>query len=178
MKKLFSTAVVCGLLAWMPASAASLVVSSSAAPSGAEYNYSYTVSISGTGLSLTDIFVTSDDLSPLNVKFTFDGASTTNWSWLSGNTPRNYLDFFDSTGVLGTGDTLKIAFSSFLAPAASQFAIGENLNNNPATASNIVSSVIAPTAAVPEPASAGMLLFGLGAILFATTRLRLLKRQA
>jgi hypothetical protein len=178
MKKLFSTAVLCGLLAWMPASAASLIVGSSAMPSGAEYNYSYTVSISGTGLSLTDIFLTSDDLSPLNVAFTFDGASAPNWSWLSGNTPQNYLDFFDATGVLGAGDTLKITFSSFLAPAASHIAVGENLNNDPVTISNTVSSVIAPTAPVPEPASAGMLLLGLSAGLFTATRLRLLRRRA
>lgn len=178
MKKLFSTAVVCGLLAWVPASAASLVINSSATPSGAEYNYSYTVSISGAGLSLTDIFLTSDDLSPLNVAFTFDGAPTTNWSWLSNDTPQNYLDFFDSTGVLGSGDTLKITFSSFLAPVASHLAVGENLNNNPITVSNMVSSVIAPTA-VPEPASIGMLLLALSAAaLFAGTRSRLLRRRA
>lgn len=178
MKKLFSTAVFCGLLAWIPASAATLLVSSSATPSGAEYNYSYTVSISGTGLSLTDIFLTSDDLSPLNVAFTFDGASTTNWSWLSDNTPQDYLDFFDSTGVLGAGDTLKISFSSFLAPVASHFAIGENLNNNPATVSNMVNDVIAPTA-VPEPASLGLLVLGLGAAgLFARRRSQSLKRVA
>ncbi len=103
------------------------MVSSGAVQAGAEYDYTYLVSISGTGLSVDNIFVGSDDLSPLNVAFKFNNAATADWSWFSDNTPENYIDFYNTAGgTLGSADTLKITFSSFLAPAASHFAVGEN----------------------------------------------------
>lgn len=168
MKKLFILAALSGLLSVVPATAASLVVSSGAAQAGSLYDYTYTFSISGTGLTLDNIFLGSSDLSPLNVAFTFDGSSTTNWSWFSNDTPQNYIDFYATTGgTLGSADTLRVTFSSFLSPGNS-FAVGENSSTG--DASNTVTSVLAP--AVPEPTSLWTLTLGISAIGWCALRQR------
>src|SRR5882724_1916731 len=158
--KLLALSIFVGLLPTVPMTAATLVAASGGAKVGSLYNYTYTFSISGSGLALDNIFLGSDDLSPLNLKFTFDGSPTTNWSWLGNDTPQNYLDFFNTAGgSLGSSDTLTVTFTSAFAPLASHFAVG--LNSVTSTTSNTISGVTAPTA-VPEPASVLTLLLGIG----------------
>jgi hypothetical protein len=176
MKKLFAGAVVLGLLSFVPACASSLVVAADAVKAGSVYNYTYLFSMAGTGLSVDNIFLGSDDLSPLNVSFTFDGATTTDWSWFSNVTPQDYLDFYNTAGgTLGPGDTLQVDFISFFPPESSHFAVAEN--GATGDVSNTVTSVLGPTApsAVPEPATAWILPVGLVAIAFAVTRSRIVK---
>ena len=147
------TALAC----FLPAGAATLNVAANATASGSLYSYSYNFSITGTGLSVDNLFLGSDDLSPLNVAFTFDGATTSNWSWLGNDTPQNYLQFFSSNGgTLAAGDTLSVTFLSAFAPGSSHFA--EGLNSATGATSNVVTGVLAPTAAsaVPEPGSFAM----------------------
>lgn len=156
--KLFTLAVLAGLLPAVPMAAASLTATSSVANVGSLCDYSYTF----TGLAIDNIFLGSDDLSPLNLTLTFDGSPTANWSWLGNDTPQNYLDFFNTAGgTLGASDTLQVSFMSALAPLASHFAVG--LDSVTSVTSNTVTGVIAPTT-VPEPASVFTLLLGIGSL--------------
>jgi hypothetical protein len=161
MKLTFLTTICClALLQAAPAMAATLSVTASATPDAGLYDYSYALSVSGAG-SLDNIFLGSDDLSPLNVAITFDGAATTNWSWLGNDTPSNYLQFFNTSGgFLSTGDTLDVTFTSAFAPRAGGFAVGENSGTG--SVSNEVTGLLGPTAA-PEPASLGLFLIAFGA---------------
>ena len=153
----FTSACLFLLLPALQAGAATLGVTASATPSGAVYNYTYSFAVTGSG-TLNDLYLGSNDLSPLSLTFTVDGASTTAWSWLGNDTPQNYLQFFSTTGSLASGDTLGVKFTSSFAPAANEFAIG--LNSSTGATTNEVMSVLAPNAATPEPAAAGMLVLG------------------
>ena len=166
--KLFASMCVMAVLSVMPSMAASLGVTASATHTGGLYDYSYVFTISGTGLSVDTLFLGSDDLSPLNVAFIFDGNTSTNWSWLGNDTPQNYLEFFSTNAsTLSAGDTLDVTFASALAPASGHFAIG--LNSGTSATSNEVTGVLAPTA-VPEAATYSML--GLGLALVGLVRFR------
>src|ERR1700733_29938 len=106
------------ILSALPGVSATLAVTAAATPSGGLYDYSYEFSISGSGASVDNIFLGSNDLSPLDVVIQVDGAATADWSWLGNDTPENYLQFFDFNGTsLGNGDVLDVTFSSALAPA-------------------------------------------------------------
>ena len=107
------------ILSALPGVSATLAVTAAATPSGGLYDYSYEFSISGSGASVDNIFLGSNDLSPLDVVIQVDGAATADWSWLGNDTPENYLQFFDFNGTsLGNGDVLDVTFSSALAPAS------------------------------------------------------------
>lgn len=161
--KVFALAALAGLLPAVPMAAASLTAASSVVAAGSLYNYTYTFSISGSGLTADNIFLGSDDLSPLNLTLTFDGNPTADWSWLGNDTPQNYLDFFNTAGgLLGENDTLGVTFTSALSPLASHFAVA--LDSATGAASNTVTGVIAPTA-VPEPASIFTFMVGVVALI-------------
>jgi len=160
MKKLFSRLLSkrpargLGLLLFCGVAAlgGTLNVSAGDTLSGGLYNYSYIFSITGTGSGFDNIYLGGDDLSPLNMQLLLNGAATTDWSYLSNDTPQNYLQFYSQAGTpLGVGSNLAVSFSSSFKPATSHFAIG--LNSGTSVSSNEVTGVLAPTAA-PEPASA------------------------
>ena len=156
--KQLTFAVTLALLGSFSGTAATLAVAVNVTPAADLFNYSYQFSITGAGASVDNIFLGSDDLSPVNVALGVNGAPTTDWSWLGNDTPVNYLQFFDTNGTaLGAGDVLDVTFSSSLAPRNTQFAQGLNSVNSGTT--NIVSGVVAPTAA-PEPGSLFLLLSG------------------
>ena len=143
----------------VPAFSATLAVTANTSSSGVLHSYAYNFSVTGAGLGFDNLFLGSDDLSPLNVAFTFDGATTTNWSWLGNDTPLSYLQFFSLNGsALSAGDTLGVTFTSAFTPASNHFA--EGLNSSTSAVSNAVTGVLAPTA-VPEPGSFPMLLVGI-----------------
>jgi exopolysaccharide biosynthesis protein len=146
----------------MPAIAGSLAVTAAATPDSGLYDYTYTFAITGTGLSVDNLFLGGDDLSPLHVALKVDGALASNWSWLGNDTPQNYLQFFSTDGsMLGSGDNLGVTFSSALAPASTHFALGLNSSTN--ATSNTVTGLLAPSAAagVPEPGTFAIFLLGL-----------------
>ncbi len=153
--------------------AGTLGVTATAVPSGSLYDYSYIFSVTGTGGGFDNIFLGSDDISPLNVQLTLNGAPTTDWSYLGNDTPQTYLQFFSqSATMLAVGSDLGVTFASALNPVDDHFAIA--LNSISATVSNQVNGVLAPTAAasVPEPASVIFVLLAgsLAAIFLATRR--------
>ena len=159
--KLFLSLCLTALAILPSATAATLNVAANATPSGSLYAYSYNFSLTGTGAGIDNLFLGSDDLSPLNVAFTLNGATTNNWSWLGNDTPQNYLQFFSLSGsTLSVGDSLRVTFTSAFAPASSRFA--EGLNSSSGAATNVVTGVLAPTA-VPEPASFVLFLLALAA---------------
>jgi hypothetical protein len=144
----------------VPGLAATLAVTATATPDAGLYDYSYQFSITGAGANLDDIFLGSNDLSPLNVVLEVDGTATADWSWLGNDTPENYLQFFDFNGTaLGNGDVLDVTFSSTLVPEATNFAIG--LDGSTGVTTNTVTDVIAPTSSpTPEPGTWSLLLSG------------------
>ena len=133
------------------------------------YTYAYTFSVSGDATSptpaLTDIFLSSDDLSPLNLTITKNNAPTTAWSFLGNNAPYNYLDFTSLdplTGnpldTLGAGDELEVTFtdsSGLFLPDTTHFAAGFDSSISGFTAN--VTPLVGPTvnpnpsALTPEP---------------------------
>ena len=165
--KLFIAIFATALLYVMPAGAASLTVSANATKVGSLYDYSYMFSLTGTGAGFNNIFLGSGDISPFNVAFQFDGASTTSWSWLGNDTPQNYLQFFSTASTLSPGDTLAVTFASALAPASTHFAIA--VNSGTSAMSNEVTGVLAPTPA-PEPMTCALAALGLIAAGFVRRR--------
>ena len=168
--RLFSLVLVSSYLAVC----GTLGVTATAVPSGSLYDYSYTFSVTGAGGGFDNIFLGSDDISPLNVQLTLNGAPTSDWSYLGNDTPQTYLQFFSqSATMLAVGSDLGVTFASALNPVDDHFAIA--LNSITATVSNQVNGVLAPTAgsSIPEPASLTFVLLagslGLGAV-FLTTR--------
>jgi hypothetical protein len=161
MKLTFITTVcLAALLQVLPAQAATLSASATATPDAGLYDYSYAFSVTGSG-SLDNVFLGSDDLSPLNVVIKFDGATTGDWSWLGNDTPSNYLQFFNiAGGSLAAGDTLDVTFTSAFGPASGQYAVGEDSVTS--SVSNEVTGLLGPTSA-PEPASLGLFLIAFGA---------------
>lgn len=141
------------MLGAIPGISATLAVDGAATPSGSVYDYSYQFSITGAGADVDNIFLGSNDLSPLNVVIDVDGSSTSDWSWLGNDTPQNYLQFFDTAGTsLGNGDTLGVTFTSPFAPSSTEFAVG--LTSSSGDATNTVTGVLAPSAIpTPEPGS-------------------------
>ncbi len=83
------------------------------------YNYDYLFSLTGpagAGTSVANLYLTSDDLSPVG-PFTFakDGTGTSLWTYASNDTPYNYLQFFSTSDSLTNGDTLEVKFASAFA---------------------------------------------------------------
>jgi hypothetical protein len=159
-QSLFATIVM--VLGIVPGVSATLAVNATATPDGSLFDYSYQFSITGAGASVDNIFLGSNDLSPLNVVLKVNGNPTANWSWLGNDTPQNYLQFFNITGpALGNGDALDVTFSSTFAPANKGFA--EGLTSSTSSVTNTVSGVLAPSAVAttPEPGSLGLFLAGI-----------------
>ncbi len=156
------------LFSGMAAQGSTLSVSSSASAAGAFYDYTYTFTVSGAGSGFDNIFLGSNDLSPLNVKILLNSAPTADWSYLGNDTPENYLQFFsESATPLTAGESLDVSFESIFAPAATEFAIA--LNSTTSGVSNKVNNVTAPgSVPTPEPATGGVLVVAsilLGAVL-------------
>jgi hypothetical protein len=163
MKLTFLTTVcLAAFLQVMPATAATLSATASVTPDAGLYDYSYAFSVTGSG-SVDNVFLGSDDLSPLNIAIKFDGATTADWSWLGNDTPSNYLQFFNQNGgSLSAGDTLDVTFTSAFAPGSGEYAIGENSLNSATT--NEVAGLLGPMpATAPEPASFGLFLIAVSA---------------
>jgi hypothetical protein len=147
------------MLSALPGISATLTVTGTATPDAGLYDYSYKFSVTGAGANVDNIFLGSDDLSPLNVVLDVNGSPTTDWSWLGNDTPENYLQFFDIAGTaLGNGDALDVTFSSALVPGKG-FALGVDSSTGGAT--NRVTGVTAPSSVVtPEPGSLLLLISG------------------
>jgi hypothetical protein len=136
---------------------ATLSVSVSVTPDANLFDYTYIFSVAGAGARIDNVFLGSDDISPLSVVLKVNGSPTVDWSWLGNDTPQNYLQFFDTRGTsLGNGDALDVTFSSHLASQSSHFAVG--LNSSTGQTTNMATGLAAPSAAAPEPGS--LLLFG------------------
>lgn len=155
--------------------AESLTVSASAVVAGGLYNYNYTLKVIGGSSSSTfinNLFLGSDDLSPLNLVITKNNAAAPSWLWLGNNSPSNYLQFFSLSDHLSNNDELQVRFTSAFVPANSHFVIG--LNGQTSRSTPVVNNVLAPTA-VPEPAT--MTLFGAGLAAFGTLTRRRSRNQ-
>jgi len=163
------TSVLLALSA-LPGISATLGVQASATPDGGLYDYSYQFSITGAGAKVDNIFLGSNDLSPLNVVQKVNGNPTADWSWLGNDTPQNYLQFFDTNGTaLGPGDVLNVTFSSKLAPGNAKFAVG--LASSTSDVTNTVNGVVGPSSVpTPEPGSLPLLVTGLAFVSVARWR--------
>jgi hypothetical protein len=156
------------VLAAIPGTSATLAVDANATLSGSVYDYSYQFTITGAGADVDNIYLGSNDLSPLDVVIDVDGSPTTDWSWLGNDTPENYLQFFDIGGTsLGNGDTLDVTFTSPFAPSSTEFAVGYASSSGEAT--NTVMPVLGPAIAAPEPSSVPLLVAA-GALLLVVQR--------
>ncbi len=123
------------------------------------YNYDYLFSLTGpagAGTSVANLYLTSDDLSPVG-PFTFakDGTGTSLWTYASNDTPYNYLQFFSTSDSLTNGDTLEVKFASAFAPSTANTATG--LDDSTGRYTNTVTGVAAP---VPETNTAPLLILG------------------
>ena len=172
--RLSITAILLAAVGSIPALSDTLSVTAMATPSGSLYDYSYQFSISGSGADVDNIFLGSNDLSPLDVVIDVNGAPTGDWSWLGNDTPENYLQFFNiAGGGLGNGDTLDVTFTSDLIPSAAEFAVG--LASSTGDSTNTVNNVLGPYVPTPEPATLPLLisalsLFGLSRVARALLR--------
>ncbi len=133
--------------------AANLTATATVTPDNGNFDYSYQFTISGGNVD--NIFLGSNDLSPLNLTIQVDNSLATNWSWLGNDTPQNYLQFFSTDGSSLTDDVLGVTFTSPFAPG-SQFAVGEYSADSSTT--NTITGLGGPTS-IPEPANFGI--FGL-----------------
>lgn len=161
LRTLFS---VFALLAIVPASAVTLGVTANATPRAGLFDYTYSFAVSGSPSTAVDnVFLGSNDLSPLDVAFTKNGSPTAAWSWLGNDMPTNYLQFFSFSDALGNGDQLGVSFESAFAPVADQFAVG--LDSSSGIATDRVDGLLGPGSvpAIPEPSVWVMMLVGLGA---------------
>lgn len=151
-------AAILAALSAFPGVSATLSVSATVTPNAGLFNYAYQFSIAGAGADVDNIFLGSDDLSPLNVVLEINGHAAPSWSWLGNDTPQNFLQFFDFGGpALGNDDILAVTFSSGLAPSATHFAVG--LDSTTGNTTNTANAVLGPSAAaVPEPGT--LLLLG------------------
>jgi hypothetical protein len=140
------------------AQGSTLSVTSSVSAAASFYDYSYDFTVSGAGKGFDNIFLGSNDLSPLNVVIHLNGAPTADWSYLGNDTPENYLQFFSlSSTALAAGGTLEVTFDSIFAPSSTEFAVA--LNSATSQTSNQVNNVTAPGAVpTPEPATLSLLL--------------------
>jgi hypothetical protein len=171
MKKSLMLARLLAVMSALPGFSAVLTLQKdTVTPVGSFFNYSYQFAVSGAGAAVDNIFLGSNDLSPLNVVIMVDSAPTIAWSWLGNDTPQNYLQFFDFAGTaLGNGDVLDVTFTSSFAPASTEFA--EGLNSTTDAATNTVTGVLAPNAvpaSTPEPGT--MMLLASGVVLVAGRR--------
>lgn len=151
-------------LSAVPGVSATLGVQATVTQTPGLFNYSYVFSVSGAGAAIDNIFLGSNDLSPLHVVLKVDGSPTANWSWLGNDTPNNYLQFFDTAGgALGNGDALDVTFSSAFA-SGTMSAVG--LDSATGAATNTVTGVNAPSAVpTPEPGSLCLLASGIALVL-------------
>ena len=159
-------ATILAALSVLPGRSATISVSASATPDGGMFDYVYQFSIAGAGANIDNIFLGSDDISPLNVVLEVNGQAAAGWSWLGNDTPQDYLQFFGLPGTaLGNGDVLDVTFSSPLVPQATHFAVG--LDSATGSTTNRATALLAPSSAagVPEPGSLGLLAGALAALL-------------
>lgn len=145
------------------AGAQTLTVTDSVSLNQGVYTYTYAFRVTGDPGSptpaVTDLFLGSDDLSPLNTVITRNNAPTSAWTFLGNSAPYNYLQFTNLGGAdsLGNGDELEVTFedaSSLFQPDTTHFVQAYDINAAAGaggyTAS--VSNVFGPTAnPVPEP---------------------------
>jgi len=161
--KLFPSIIALALVQITAARADTLSVTASETPTAGLYNYSYQFSLTGTGPGVDTLFLGTDDLSPLSVNISLDNTPVNDWSWLGNDIPQNYLEFFSTDGSkLSSGNTLEVTFTSAFAPATTHFAVGFDSSTGAAT--NLVSGVLAPTPAVPEPGVFWVLLLFISAL--------------
>lgn len=156
-----------------PARAADLSVTGSANPVGGLIGYDYTFSVTGSPndpAALDALFLTSDDLSPLNLTILKNGQAAPDWSWLGGDTPTNYLEFFSATDALHVGDTLEVTFTddpALFAPTDGHAAAGTDSRSGLTVFA--AAPVVGP-AATPEPGS--LLVLAVGALPLAALAIR------
>ena len=176
MKKLLFSGAI--LLAAVGANAQTLSLASAPTVTltNGLYNYSYLFNVTGpAGTAITDIFLSADDLAPLNLTISKNNAPAPAWSLLSNDTPYSYLDFnsLDASGnaldSLTSGDQLRISFSDSAAnfvPLTGHFAAAYDATSGGYSAR--VTGLVAPSA-VPEPGVApllaGLLAAGSGLLL-------------
>ena len=148
------------------AQAVSISVSATATPNGGFFDYAYSFLV-GEGTSTTavdNVFLGSDDLSPLNVSIMKNSRAAPEWLFLGNDSPDSYLQFFTSTDTLANGDRLAVSFASAVAPSSTQFVVG--LESATGLTTNTVTGVLAPSVipAVPEPENIVLLAIGLVAM--------------
>ncbi len=153
------------------AGAQTLSVTNTVTQSSGLYNYDYVFSFTGpasAGTSVANLYLTTDDLSPVG-PFTFakDGATTTDWSFASNDTPYNYLQFFSATDSLTNGDSLEVKFASAFAPSINNSVTG--FDGSTGNYTNTITGVSAP---VPEASTAPLLVLGGLGLGFAAYRRR------
>ena len=164
MKKLLLSGAILLLGAGVNAQTLSLAGAPTVTFADGLNNYTYLFNVTGpAGTAITDVFLSSDDLSPLNLSIKKNNSATTAWSLLSNDTPYNYLDFnsLDANGnaldSLQSGDQLEVSFSDSAAkfvPSTNHFASAYD-----ATSGNYspnVTGLVGPSA-VPEPGVASLL---------------------
>ncbi len=173
MKKLLLAGAMLALGAGANAQTLSLAAAPTVTLANGLNTYTYNFNVTGpAGTAVTDIFLSSDDLSPLNLTFAKNGGAASAWSLLSNDTPYNYLDFtsLDANGAaldsLRSGDRLTVSFSDSAAQFAAlplQFASAYDSTSGNYTPN--VTRLVGPSA-VPEPGSlalfAGLLITGGG----------------
>jgi hypothetical protein len=114
-------AAILAALSALPGVSATLSVSANVTPNAGLFNYAYQFTIADSGSNVDNIFLGSDDISPLNVVLKINGQPTSTWSWLGNDTPQNYLQFFDLVGsALGNGKHPKCNLLERVGPARFQ----------------------------------------------------------
>jgi hypothetical protein len=88
MKNLFRSLALLPLLGLVAAASTLSVVSSETKVAGL-YDYSYSFSVSGAGHGFDNIFLGSNDLSPLNLVIQLNGTATVDWSYLGNSSSPN-----------------------------------------------------------------------------------------
>ena len=154
------------LLVATSAHAVSISVTAAAMPNGGLFDYAYSFLV-GEGSSTTaidNVFLGSDDLSPLHVSITKNSRAAPEWLFLGNDSPADYLQFFTSTDALANGDRLGVSFASTVAPMNDQFVVG--LDSATGLSTHTVDGVLAPSviSAVPEPENVVLLAIGLVAM--------------
>ena len=156
--------------------AQTLNVSANVTLSSGLYNYDYLFSLTGPSTAapaVSILYLTSDDLSPLDVTFAKNGAATAAWSFVGDDSAGNNLDFFSSSDSLTNGDTLEVKFTDsdqLFRPLTSPTNSATSADSSTNTYST-VSNIVAP-AAVPETSTAPLLILGGLGIGFAAYRRR------
>ena len=143
------------------------VTTDSVSYSGGIYSYDYVFQFNnttgGAPVTVANIYLSSDDLSPADLTYKKDGVVSNDWSFA---TAGNYLVFGSATDSLGNGDMLEVTFDDSAAdyvPKVGAIAVATDVNFSAFTPR--VANLISPSA-VPEPGGialvSGMLVGGVG----------------